>query len=1409
ANWLVKDPISNFVENQAQCDPFVTYVPDDNFEQALIDLGYDNFLDDYVNTSAINTVTTLSIGNLGINDLTGIEDFIALEVLNCSFNNLSSLDVSNAPNLLQLFCFENNLTTLDVTNNPALQWLDCKNNNLNTLDISNNTVLERIDFQDNNLTTLNISWSTALQHVRLQNNQLQTLDVRSGANTNITIFDTTGNPTLSCIFVDNAAYSIANWPNIDATSTFVENQAQCNSLNVFVPDDNFEQALIDLGYDSGPLDDFVLKSSINTLTVLDVSSKNIFDFTGINQFVALEDLNVSLNPIILQIDQLNISNLTALRILNCSNTQLTSLDVSNNTALTNLKCNNNQLTNLDVTQNTALTQLWTHNNQLSNLDVSQNTVLSQLYCSTNSLTTLDVSQNTVLAELRCQVNMLTSLNVSQNTSLVELWCRDNQITNLDLSLNTNLAELIANNNNLTSLNIKNGNNTAITNANFNATNNPNLTCINVDDDAYSSTNWTNIDAQSGFSTDCSATTYVPDDNFEQALIDLGYDSGALDNFVLTFNISSITSLDISNKNIADVTGIEDFTSLVFFDCYTNQISNLDVSNSPALVQLKCGTNQLTSLDVSSNTNLTILNCFNNQLTSLDVKNGNNTNFTFFKADNNLNLTCINVDDAAYSTTNWTNIDAQTHFSTSCGAETYVPDDNFEQALIDLGYDTVLNDYVPTANINTITALNVVGKIISDLTGIEDFVALEDLYCGSNLLTSLDISNNTALKILHCFGNLLTSLDVSSNTQLESLNGNSNQLSSLDVSNNTNLILLLLNNNNLTNLDLSNNLSLINLTCNINQLTNLDVTLNTDLMVLRCDNNQLTSLDLSQNTALTNLRCENNQLTSLNVKNGNNTNVTTFIATNNPNLTCIEVDNAAYSTANWTNIDAQTSFSENCSTAILLSAKVYLQGAATNPNSGEGTWMRDDLRVSGSIPTTSPYTDALTVNASVFNPTGSDAIVDWVFVELRDQANSATVLASQSALLQRDGDVVSVDGVSPLPFNMASGNYFVAVSHRNHIGVISASAIGLSASTTLVDFSASSAAAQGGTNALLNLGNGIYAIYTGDFDGNAQIQNTDATAVIALLGGSGYTAADMDVNGQIQNTDVNNFINPNIGKGQQFAKIAGGGSKTYSANAAHNITFSFANAQNTNDGSNDFYEVDILIESDQDFKLGSGQLYFNYNTAAFGTNISANSKIEYTQPTGYILGEFNVLDVYGQFVQNDNTTSRVSLSWQQALSSGAMVANNVTATPALLFHIKIQYIDVAQSPTVCFEQDPLFLDQTFTACGPTTFATVDCTNNPGTQLLNDSFDCNGATLGLTRQTLQLDIKLYPNPTQNTFSVKGLKEDSQLEIYNLNGVLVLNLNNYKGKRVDVSSLSASVYFVKISNGNTTRVKRLIVE
>ncbi|NQX98416.1 MAG: T9SS type A sorting domain-containing protein [Flavobacteriales bacterium] len=232
-----------------------------------------------------------------------------------------------------------------------------------------------------------------------------------------------------------------------------------------------------------------------------------------------------------------------------------------------------------------------------------------------------------------------------------------------------------------------------------------------------------------------------------------------------------------------------------------------------------------------------------------------------------------------------------------GQSTAIPDANFEQALITLGLDTgTPNGTVLTSNIDTVTSLSVNSSSITDITGIEGFTALKVLSCYNNQLTILDMSQNTALIDLVCWSNQLTSLNVSQNTALTFLDCNNNQLASFDVTQNT---------------------ALTSLICHANQLITLDVTQNTSLTNLECYWNQLTALDVSQNTLLTDLRCPYNQITCLNVKNGFNTNLTTFHAYSNPNLTCIEVDDIAYATSNWIGMglnfyfDPASSFSTNC------------------------------------------------------------------------------------------------------------------------------------------------------------------------------------------------------------------------------------------------------------------------------------------------------------------------------------------------------------------------------------------------------------------------------------------------------------------------------------------------------------------
>ena len=122
-------------------------------------------------------------------------------------------------------------------------------------------------------------------------------------------------------------------------------------------------------------------------------------------------------------------------------------------------------------------------------------------------------------------------------------------------------------------------------------------------------------------------------------------------------------------------------------------------------------------------------------------------------------------------------------------------------------------------------------------------------------------------------------------------------------------------------------------------------------------------------------------------------------------------------------------------------------------------MSSTLRTAGLVPLTEPYTamgytyvghTGGTTAPAVLAAGGADAVHDWVIAELRSEADPTIIVASRSALIQRDGHVCDMDGVSPITFNAPPGDYYVAVRHRNHLGAMTALAFSLTPTPLLLD-----------------------------------------------------------------------------------------------------------------------------------------------------------------------------------------------------------------------------------------------------------------------------------------------------------------------------------------------------------------------
>lgn len=233
------------------------------------------------------------------------------------------------------------------------------------------------------------------------------------------------------------------------------------------------------------------------------------------------------------------------------------------------------------------------------------------------------------------------------------------------------------------------------------------------------------------------------------------------------------------------------------------------------------------------------------------------------------------------------------------------------------------------------------------------------------------------------------------------------------------------------------------------------------------------------------------------------------------------------------------------TGVSVSIKAFLEG----PYDANTGLMYDSLRIAGLIPLNEPYAamgfpligvGGETLTAGALAASGSNAIVDWVRVEVRSATAPATVVATQSAVITRSGEVRSVTG-TPLRFNIPGDEpYYVALRHRNHLGVMTSAPVQLSGSSPLIDLS-SAAVAVFGTDARKAIGS-VRVLWSGDCVRDGAVLYTgagnDRDRILTVIGGtiptnvvSGYDNADLNLDGRVRYTGSKNdrdLILSNIG-----------------------------------------------------------------------------------------------------------------------------------------------------------------------------------------------------------------------------------------------------------------------------------------
>lgn len=209
----------------------LTYVPDDNFEQALIDKGYDDVLDDYVLTANIVNITFLDIQYLSISDLTGIEDFASLTGIDCSANQITNITFHNNVNLSLFICNNNPINNFDLSQHTNLTEFGCGGTNISSLDLSQNSNLKYLYCFTTNIASLDLSHNPNLIDILASNGNFQFVDIRNGNNQKInsSYFWFNDNPNLPYIYVDDCVYSTNNWTEVDPELKFLELEDKRNA----------------------------------------------------------------------------------------------------------------------------------------------------------------------------------------------------------------------------------------------------------------------------------------------------------------------------------------------------------------------------------------------------------------------------------------------------------------------------------------------------------------------------------------------------------------------------------------------------------------------------------------------------------------------------------------------------------------------------------------------------------------------------------------------------------------------------------------------------------------------------------------------------------------------------------------------------------------------------------------------------------------------------------------------------------------------------------------------------------------------------------------------------------------------------------------------------------------------------
>ena len=761
-----------------------TALDEDNFPdpafRAYVLENADTNKDNTLSFEETAAVTAIDVEGLEVASLDGIAFFTNLESLNCSSNNLESLDLSGNTELRTLYCTENRisdlnissctaleelvcwsnrLTALNVGGFPNLRVLGCGDNLLETLDVSSNTALTELYCERNQLTALNVANNSVLTDLECYSNQLTALDVSRNPEltylccsiNEISAIDLSSSPNLTILYIDQNRLTTLDlshntaltqlWVCINPLSSL--NVSSCPALCDVIADGyRSELYYKDGNYYSFTKDELSLEVDVDVALTPASSGEGVpvitaqpvdqtvrfggnasFTVTAVGQelqylWMFSEDGGNDFQEVPAELYPTANTN-----TLSWENVDLTFDGLMFMCVVCNdvgAVCTNAVTLNVDDPTITVIQDPIFRDWVDQNVDADHDGTLSAAELA--AVTTIDVSD----------MGIQSLQGIEFFPSLTSLTCYGNELTSLDVSQNTELVylncgsvavnpvsgETVLRSNRLTQLTL--GNKPSL----------QTLLCYGNQLTALDLSQAPEL-TELGCSTNCLT---------------------ALDLSALT----KLQSLYCADNQMTSL-NVRSNTELEHIQCSANRLTSMDFHGMNKLIYVDVAKNQLVSLNLMGCTALQTLNCYENRLATLDLHT--NTALTGFSCSNNL-LTTL---DLSYNT----------------ALEGFLCDFNRLTSLI-LGQDENLVNF--GARSNQLTALDVSGLTNLQVLGV-----------GGNKLTSLDLSLNPELQRLHCWGNQLTTLDLSGNAELDYLQCSGNRLTALDLSNCPKLLQVMNNN----------------------------------------------------------------------------------------------------------------------------------------------------------------------------------------------------------------------------------------------------------------------------------------------------------------------------------------------------------------------------------------------------------------------------------------------------------------------------------------------------------------------------------------------------------------------------------------------------------------------------------------